>query len=93
MSASHPLFAVQASIGLVVGILAGLLHFATLHWNVRLLTSSAPVKAIILQLARLGVLAAIFIVLAKLGALTLLCGAVGLLLARYVVLRQVGAPR
>ena len=59
MSASHPLLAVQASIGLVVGILAGLLHFATLHWSVRLLTSSAPVKAIVLQLTRLGVLAAI----------------------------------
>jgi F1F0 ATPase subunit 2 len=75
--------------GLVVGLLAGLIHFTTLHWSVRLLTAGTIAKALAVQLCRLGLLAAVFIGLAHLGAPTLLSAAVGLLLARHLILRRV----
>jgi F1F0 ATPase subunit 2 len=81
--------AAQAAIGLLVGMLAGLVHFTMLRWNVRLLTTGSSGKAIALQLARLGALAAIFFVLARTGPWALLCGAGGLLLARHAVIRQI----
>jgi F1F0 ATPase subunit 2 len=76
-------------LGFVVGLLAGFIHFTTLHWSVRLLTSGTIAKALVVQLCRLGLLAAVFIVLARLGAPTLLSAAVGLLLARHLILRRV----
>jgi F1F0 ATPase subunit 2 len=79
----------QAVIGLFVGMLAGLVHFTMLRWNVQLLTTGSPSKAIALQLARLGAMAAIFFVLARTGPWALLCGAGGLLLARHAVLRRI----
>jgi F1F0 ATPase subunit 2 len=88
MTYHFPLIA-QIAIGSFVGIAAGALHFATLRWNVRLLISGAPAKAIGLQLLRLAGVAVLFGVLAKLGAWPLLCGAAGLLLARGFILRRV----
>jgi hypothetical protein len=69
----HFPLAAQIAIGSFVGIAAGALHFATLRWNVRLLITGTPAKAIGLQLLRLA----------------LLCGAAGLLLARGFILRRV----
>ncbi|MFP3182430.1 MAG: ATP synthase subunit I [Paraburkholderia sp.] len=86
---SHAVLAAQIATGLLAGILAGLIHFAGLRWNVRLLTAGVPGRAIGLQLARLGVLAVVFVVLARLGPWPLLSGAAGLLLARHVVLQRV----
>jgi F1F0 ATPase subunit 2 len=80
----------QIAIGLSVGVLAGLIHFTGLRWNVRLLTAGTPGIAIGLQLARLGVLAAVFFALARLGPWALLSGAAGLLIARQMVLRRIG---
>jgi F1F0 ATPase subunit 2 len=88
MTYHFPLIA-QIAIGSFVGIAAGALHFATLRWNVRLLISGTPAKAIGLQLLRLAGVAVLFGVLAKLGAWPLLCGAAGLLLARGFILRRV----
>ncbi len=79
----------QAAIGFFVGTLAGLVHFTMLRWNVRLLTTGSTGQAIALQLARLGALALIFFVLARMGAWALLCGAGGLLLARQAVIRRI----
>ncbi|MGA7780154.1 MAG: ATP synthase subunit I [Paraburkholderia sp.] len=79
----------QAAIGLFVGILAGLVHFTTLRWNVRLLSTGSSAKAIALQIARLGAIAAIFFVLARTGAWALLGGAGGVLFARHAVIRRV----
>jgi F1F0 ATPase subunit 2 len=81
--------AAQAVIGLFVGVLAGVVHFTMLRWNVRLLTTGSSGKAIALQFARLGAMAAIFFVLARTGPWALLCGAGGLLLARHAVLRRI----
>jgi len=85
----HSLVTVQSAIGLLVGMLAGLVHFTMLRWNVRLLTTGSSGKAIALQLARLGALAAIFFVLARTGPWTLWCGAGGLLLARHAVIHRI----
>ncbi|MBN3848819.1 ATP synthase subunit I [Paraburkholderia sp. Ac-20342] len=84
----HSVFAARIATGLLAGVLAGLIHFTGLRWNVRLLTAGAPCRAIGLQLIRLGLLAAVFIVLARLGPWPLLCGAAGLLLARHLVLQR-----
>jgi len=82
---------IQVCIGFPAGTAAGWIHFNTLYWNVRLLTGRTPGRAIAIQLLRLGVLAAIFFVLAKIGAWALLSGAAGLLIARFTVLRRVRA--
>jgi F1F0 ATPase subunit 2 len=85
-----PGFVPSLAVGLAVGLTAGLIHFTTLHWTVRLLTGGGSAsKALVVQLCRLGLLAAVFIVLARLGAPTLLSAALGLLLARHAVLRRV----
>jgi F1F0 ATPase subunit 2 len=83
------LMAGHVIVGLVVGTLAGFIHFTTLHWSVRLLTSGTAGKALAVQLCRLGLVAAVFILLAHWGAATLLSAALGLLLARHVVLRRI----
>jgi F1F0 ATPase subunit 2 len=88
MTYHFPLVA-QIAIGVSVGLAAGAIHFATLRWNVRLLISGTPAKAIALQLLRLAGVAVLFGALAKLGAWPLLCGAAGLLLVRGVILRRV----
>jgi F1F0 ATPase subunit 2 len=85
----YPALAGQMAIGLLVGMLAGLIHFTMLRWNVRLLTAGATGKAIALQLARLGALGAIFFLLARMAPWPLLGGAAGLLLARHAVLRRI----
>ncbi|MFM0136290.1 N-ATPase subunit AtpR [Caballeronia grimmiae] len=81
--------AAQAVIGLFVGVLAGLVHFTMLRWNVRLMTTGSSGKAIALQFARLGALGTIFLVLARTGPWALLSGTAGLLVARHAVLRRI----
>ena len=83
--------AAQAALGFCVGMLAGLVHFTTLRWNVRLLATGSSGKAIALQLARLGAVAVVFLVLARTGPWALLCGAGALLLARHAVIRLSGS--
>lgn len=80
--------AAQIPVGLIAGFVAGLIHFTTLHRNVELLAFGSPGKALAMQCARLGLLLVILFVLAKLGAWTLLCGAAGLLVARWITLRR-----
>jgi F1F0 ATPase subunit 2 len=85
----HLTLAAQVPTGLIAGFAAGLVHFATLGRNVELLASGSAGKALTMQLARLGLLLVILFVLAKLGPWTLLCGALGVLVARSLVLRRV----
>jgi F1F0 ATPase subunit 2 len=86
---AHLSLIAQIPTGLIVGLFAGLIHFSTLHQNVRLLASGSASKALAMQGARLGLLLVILLVLAKLGPWTLLCGALGVLVARSIVLRRV----
>jgi F1F0 ATPase subunit 2 len=91
MMIEHLGLAAQVPAGLIAGFAAGLVHFATLRHNVQLLAIGSAGKALAMQLARLGLLVVILFVLAKLGPWTLLCGALGVLVARSVVLYRIRA--
>lgn len=80
----------RVAAGLATGLFAGLLHFAGLWVNVRLLSSRGPLKAMALQLLRFGIVIGLFYALALLGASALLAGMTGLLLARQAVLWRLG---
>lgn len=79
-----------ALIGFTVGVLLGLIHFGSLWWNLRLLASAGALRALAVQLLRFALLAVVLAGLAKLGAAALLAGALGLLLARGLLLRRLG---
>lgn len=80
----------QLALGAAAGLVAGLAYFRALRWNVDLFEQGATPKAILLLMARFAALAAALTGLAKLGALALLSGALGLLVARRAVLRRLG---
>jgi len=82
-----------AGLGLAVGLAAGAAYFASLWWNTQLyLAGGRVLLALALQILRLAVLLMALAGLAVFGALALLMGAVGVLLARALVLRRVGRP-
>jgi len=83
----------DAAIGLTAGLLAGLIHFSSLWWNTRLLVSRHAGKALVLQLARLALAAGTLAALTWLGAVALLAGALGFLLARQLLLRRLGGSQ
>ena len=83
----------DTALGLFGGFLAGLFHFSSLWWNTRLLLSQRAGKALVLQLARLAVAAGILAMLAWLGAVALLAGALGFLLARQLLLQRFGGSQ
>ena len=89
MIIEHLPVAAQVPAGFIAGLLAGLLHFWTLRRNVQMLAFGSRSKALAMQGARLGALLLILFVLAKLGPWTLLCGALGVLVARSILLRRV----
>jgi len=72
----------QIVIGLIAGAVLGAFHFTSLSWNTRLFTSGGAGKAIALQLGRIAV---------AFGAL--LCGTLGFLVARPLLLWRFGALR
>lgn len=82
--------ALQILIGLGAGIALGVVHFATLRRVARLYAEGGAGVPLALQLARLLILGAVLFGLAKIGAPALLAGAIGLLLARHVVVRRLG---
>lgn len=79
-----------AVFGLLVGALLGVVHFGSLWWNTRLYTTGGAVAALAIQLGRFAVLALVLAGLALLGALPLLAGAAGLMIARQLVVRRLG---
>ena len=83
-----PVF-VQLGVGLLVGLLVGTLHFASLALNLRLFSSGRVLPALALQLLRVGLSVALLAALIRLGLAALLAGALGLLLARQLTLRRV----
>jgi F1F0 ATPase subunit 2 len=83
----------QIVIGLIAGLLIGGFHFASLWWNTRLFTTGEAGKAIALQLGRIAVAVAVLTLLARLGLAALLCGALGLLVARPLLLWRFGDLR
>ena len=84
----------QIVIGLVAGLVIGAFHFSLLAWNTRLFTAGAAGKAIALQIGRIAVAVGALIALARLvGLAALLCGALGFLVARPLLLWRFGALR
>jgi F1F0 ATPase subunit 2 len=77
-------------IGLAAGMLLGLIHFGSLWWNAKLYAGGGWAQALGLQLLRFCLLLAVLGALAWLGATFLLAGAIGLLLARGLVLSFLG---
>jgi len=76
--------------GFAVGGLLGLLHFGALWWNARLYGNGSALQALALHLGRFALLLVVLAGLAKLGAPTLLAGALGLLVSRGLVMRRFG---
>lgn len=76
------------ALALVLGFILGLFHFGSLKRVSDLyLGGRGGGLAIALQLARLALLVVVMVWLAREGALPLLAAALGLILARVVVLR------
>ncbi|WP_436644285.1 ATP synthase subunit I [Microbaculum sp. FT89] len=91
MSASTVSLISQLGLGLLVGLVVGAVHFGSLWWNTQIFArSGSMVMALAIQFGRFGLLAAVFIFLSRFGALPLLAGALGLLVARQVVIRRLG---
>jgi F1F0 ATPase subunit 2 len=93
MMAPDLILARDAAIGLTAGWLAGLVHFSSLWWNTRLLLTERACQALVLQLARLALAAGALAILAWFGAVALLAGALGFLLARQQLLRRFGGSQ
>ena len=74
----------------VVGIIAGILYFGGLRWNVRLFTEGGSVRTMILvMVGRFGLLGGLLILASLQGAMPLLTMAVGVFVARFAVMRRV----
>jgi F1F0 ATPase subunit 2 len=72
--------------GLAVGLLCGAFHFVSLRWNALIFARGRAAIAFVIQLARLALSAALFVLLAKVGAFALLAGIGGFIWARSVAL-------
>jgi hypothetical protein len=79
----------QIGVAIPVGMLCGAAYFISLHRAVRLIAAGQFAKTALIQCLRFGLLAMVFFGLAKMGAAALLSGALGLLLARQIVLHRV----
>lgn len=84
-------FSMAAQIGLAfpAGIVIGAAYFLSLRWAVDMLAAGEYVKALLANCLRFGLLAAVFFALVGFGAAALLLAALGLLLARQLILRRV----
>ncbi len=78
---------------LAAGFVAGTLHFALLRWNTALYAGAGRVwAAAVMQLLRLSVTAGLLALVARQGALPLLLAALGLVIARPLVIRWMATP-
>ncbi|WP_321501946.1 ATP synthase subunit I [Breoghania sp.] len=79
--------------GLLMGLAAGVLHFASLKRVAELYTGGGPIgRTLALHIARFALIVAVLVLLALIGALPLLSGALGILIARALVLRFTKEP-
>ncbi|XUM22409.1 ATP synthase subunit I [Bradyrhizobium oligotrophicum S58] len=70
------------------GALLGLLHFASLRWNVRFLIGGQLFSSLGLQLLRFAATGGAMVLVTRwFGAMPLLAGTFGLMAARYGLLR------
>jgi F1F0 ATPase subunit 2 len=88
MTSASSSIAVQLALGLTVGTLAGAWHFMSLRWNGPLFAEGRAAAALALQVARFTLTGALLWMLAHFGALALLAGLAGILLARAIAMRH-----
>jgi F1F0 ATPase subunit 2 len=75
---------------LAAGIAAGILYFKCLAWTVRLFaTGGGATKAIVLMIGRIALLGGLLALASRQGALPLLMMALGVFIARFVMVRRV----
>ena len=89
MNSVSPIEATHAVGALAAGLVVGGCHFASLRWNGELFGAGRVAPAIGLQLARIALSSAALFALARFGALPLIAGMAGFLLARGAALRAV----
>lgn len=77
-------------VGLAAGALLGFLYFGSLWWNVRLYATAGLPAASGLQILRFILIAAGLWGLARVGSLSLLASAPGILVARGILVRHLG---
>ena len=75
-------------LGLVAGLALGLFHFRALRWNCAFFAHGQAGRALLLQLTRLALAGLVLYGLARLGAGSLLAGALGFFGARALVMRR-----
>lgn len=74
---------------LAIGLVAGALHVALLRRNAAMyLRPGGIAPAVALQVLRLGLLAVVLMLLARQGAAALLAGALGVVAARWIIVRR-----
>jgi F1F0 ATPase subunit 2 len=85
--------ALEATTGLIAGLLLGVIYFALLYRAVRLHAAAVPAGTVItLHLLRAALAVGSFWLLAQLGAWPLLAGLAGFLMVRALARRRVGGP-
>lgn len=78
----------ELAAALVAGVALGLVHFGTLHRVSEDYLGGRAGRALALQLLRMAAMIGALYGLARLGALELLAGALGVLIARILVMRR-----
>ncbi|MGJ0394040.1 MAG: N-ATPase subunit AtpR [Methylocystis sp.] len=82
--------ALQLCAGALIGAVVGYGYFSALWWNVLLIDRGAVARALLLFATRIALLALTLFALVKFGALALLAGAGGLLVARRLLIKRIG---
>ena len=78
---------------LIAGSLLGLVHFRGLWWNARLFTAGGrATTAILLMVGRIALLGGLLTLASLEGAAPLLVTALGVLIARAVIVRRLSLP-
>ncbi len=76
---------------LAAGIVVGVIHFRSLWWNARRFTIGGRVATTIaVMIGRLVILGVVLTLVSLEGALPLLLMALGILIARFVVVHRIG---
>lgn len=90
--ANLPYWAMCLSLALhlVAGMALGVLYFYGLWWNIRLYTSGRNTAMVLaLGIGRMACVAGLLVLASLEGALPLLASALGMLIARFMVMRRV----
>jgi N-ATPase, AtpR subunit len=83
--------AMSITLWLLAGLAGGMAHFALLRWNTALYLTGSVAAALGLRGVRMALTTALLVVAVRHGALPLLLAALGVLLARPMVMRAIAS--